>query len=371
MRAMLAKHIVPRDKEPGESSDAVEVATAAGLRYVSDAIPGLRRKRTGRGFSYIGLDGRPVHDPVVLARIKALAIPPAWTEVWIAPTPRGHIQATGRDAKGRKQYRYHTRWRELRDETKFGRMVAFGTTLPVIRARVGEDLARPGLPRERVLAAVVALLDTSHIRVGNEEYARTNGSFGLTTLRNKHVAISGATLRFRFRGKAGKQHTIGVRDRRLARIVKRCQELPGHELFQYLDDEGQLHSVDSDDVNEYLRQAAGEDFTAKDFRTWAGTVFALRALRTLGAFDSKAQANKNVAQAITETAAELGNTQAVCRKCYVHPAVVDAYLDGSLLQQTAPDNQAKAPEGLRPEEAMVLALLRRSAEPSGRDRGAA
>src|SRR5437764_710756 len=280
--------------------DPVIVAKAAGLRYVSDANPGIRRKRAGKNFSYIGLDGKPIHDQEELKRFRSLGIPPAWTNVWICPRPNGHIQATGRDAKGRKQYRYHPRWREVRDETKYSRMIAFGEALPKIRERVAKDLQLPGLPHEKVLAAVVWLLDASDLRVGNEEYARENGSFGLTTLRSQHVKVSGSELRFHFRGKSGKEYTVSVENRQLARIVKRCQDLPGYELFQYIDDDGQRYTIESDDVNNYLRQISGQNFTAKDFRTWSGTVVATNALQELGEFDTQTQAKKNVGLAIVD-----------------------------------------------------------------------
>jgi DNA topoisomerase-1 len=288
-------------------------------------------------------------------------IPPAWTDVWIAPHANGHIQATGRDARGRKQYRYHPRWRAVRDETKYGRMMAFAAALPRIRARVEADLARPGLPREKVLATVVRLLETTLIRVGNEEYARANRSFGLTTMRDRHVAVSGRSVRFGFRGKSGIRHTIDLNDRRLARVVKRCRDLPGQELFQYLDDDGRPQSIDSADVNAYLREVTGDDFTAKDFRTWAGTVLAALALREFESFDSQTQAKKNVLRAIERVSERLGNTPTVCRKCYVHPEVINAYLDGSMLEtlkQIADREMAESLHDLRPEEAAVLALLR-------------
>jgi DNA topoisomerase I len=358
-----------------ELADPVEAAKAAGLRYVSDTMPGIRRKRAGKGFSYVGPDGTPIRDPEHLRRIRALVIPPAWTDVWICPSPRGHIQATGRDAKGRKQYRYHPRWREVRDETKYGRMIAFGEALPGIRRRVDADLARPGLPRQKVLATIIRLLESTLIRVGNEEYARDNGSFGLTTMRNRHVDVDGSTVRFEFRGKGGKRHDVDVRDRRVARIVERCQDLPGQTLFQYLNEDGERQTIDSADVNEYLREISGQDFTAKDFRTWAGTILAALALRELEAFDSETQAKKNVVRAIEAVAERLGNTPAVCRKCYVHPAVVDAYLDGSMvetLKQRAEQEIADSLTELRPEEAAVMALLQqRLTRESARRNGAA
>ena len=313
-------------------ADPPTAAKVAGLRYVMDDGPGIRRQRAGRGFRYIGPDDKPIRDPQELQRIQALAIPPAWTAVWICPIPHGHLQATGRDEKGRKQYRYHPRWREVRDETKFTQMLAFGAALPLIRKQVERDLALPGLPRPKVLATVIRLLETTLIRVGNEEYRRFNHSFGLTTLRDRHVDFSGATVRFHFRGKSGKMHTVEVTNRRLSRIVKRCQDLPGQELLQYLDDEGQRRPIDSVDVNEYLRQITGQDFTTKDFRTWAGTVLAAQTLRECGICSSATQAKRQIAQAIKAVAARLGNTPAVCRKCYVYPTIVEAYQAGSLLQ---------------------------------------
>ncbi len=351
----------PRPAAPPQTPpDVAAEARAMGLRYVTDTQPGIRRKRHGASFRYVGPDDRPMRDAETLRRIAALAIPPAWTAVWICQHARGHLQATGRDAKGRKQYRYHPRWRAMRDATKYARMIAFGEALPRIRERVNHDLARHGLPREKVLATVVRLLETTLIRIGNEEYAKTNRSYGLTTMRNRHVAIAGATVRFHFRGKSGVEHTIGVSDRRLAGIVRRCRELPGSELFQYLDDDGARQSIDSGDVNAYLREITGEEFSAKDFRTWAGTVFAAMALQEFEAFDSETQAKQNVVSAIERVAQRLGNTPSVCRKCYVHPAVLDAYLDGTMLailKQRAEQEIADSLDGLKPEEAAVLALL--------------
>jgi DNA topoisomerase I len=310
--------------------DPVRAAEDAGLRWVSDDAPGLRRVRAGKGFRYLDADGERLTDDKTLARIRHLAIPPAWRDVWICPSPNGHVQATGRDARGRKQYRYHDRWRAKRDETKYDKMLLFGLALPKIRARVDEDLARPGLPREKVLATVVRLLETTLIRVGNEEYARTNKSFGLTTLRNHHVDVDGAELRFEFRGKSGIQRRVSVHDRRLARIIRRCQDLPGHELFQYVDDEGMLRPIDSQDVNDYLREITHQEITAKDFRTWNGTVLAAGALRDAMRGGPRGRSKRVVTRCIDRVAARLGNTKAVCRKCYVHPGVIEAYLDGSL-----------------------------------------
>ena len=338
-----------------------EAATAAGLHYVTDTGPGLRRRKSGKSFSYMRPDGRPLHDEETLGRIRSLVIPPAWTDVWICPTPTGHIQAVGRDARGRKQYRYHPRWRETRDEAKYGRMVAFGKTLPQIRRRVDEDLGRRGLPREKVLAAVVRLLERTLIRVGNEEYARANRSFGLTTLRSHHVDVAGGRIRFQFRGKSGKEHEIGIEDRELSRIVKRCQELPGQELFQYLDPAGQGRSVKSEDVNRYLRSITGRPFTAKDFRTWGGTVRAAFSLAQHEPATGLAKARKNVVRAIEEVSRRLGNTPAISRKCYVHPAVVESYMDGELRAALGRRRKSPGPmvRGLTPHEAAVLRLLER------------
>jgi DNA topoisomerase-1 len=342
-------------------TDPVASAQAAGLHYVSDDRPGIRRQRAGRGFRYLGLDGKPVRHPDALRRFKALAIPPAWTDVWICPRPDGHLQATGRDAKRRKQYRYHPRWRAVRDATKYDRMIAFGEALPHLRERVAHDLARRGLSREKVLATVVRLLETTLIRIGNPEYARDNHSFGLTTMRDRHVKISGATLQFQFRGKGGKYHAVSITDRRLAHTVKQCQDIPGYELFQYLDETGQRQTVDSADVNAYLRDLTGQDFTAKDVRTWAGTVSAACTLWRLETFESQTEAKNNVVQAMDAVAKQLGNTPAVCRKCYVHPAVLDAYFDKSLfaveLSQTGQTISTSQPN-LHPEEAVLLTFLK-------------
>jgi DNA topoisomerase-1 len=335
-------------------------AIVADLRYVGDGEPGIERRRTGAGFSYHAPDGRRVRDAATLERIASLAIPPAYTDVWIAPDARGHIQATGRDTKGRKQYRYHPRWRAARDGQKYDRMVAFAQALPRIRERADADLARPGLPREKVLAAVVRLLETSRIRVGNEEYRRQNGSFGLTTLRDRHVAVIGSSIRFEFRGKSGKRHRVRVTDRRLARVVKRCQEIPGQDLFQYVDGDDERHSIGSADVNAYLRATSDAEFTAKDFRTWAGTLLAARHLRLAPPPVSDADGRRTVAQAIAAVAEELGNTPTVCRNCYVHPAVIAAYLDGSLQVVAGPPDEGRcvdSPYALSPDEQALLALI--------------
>jgi DNA topoisomerase-1 len=351
-----------RTGRPAVPSDAAEAVEAASLHYVTDGSPGIRRRRVGTGFTYVDPEGRPVRDLATRRRIRALAIPPAWTDVWICPGPRGHIQATGRDARGRKQYRYHPRWRAVRDGTKYSRLIAFGARLPRIRRAVRRDLGRPGLPREKVLATVVRLLETTQIRVGNAEYARANGSFGLTTLKNRHVEVTGPTITFQFRGKGGRPHQLDVNDRRVATVVRRCQELPGQELFQYVDAEGQPQRVDSADVNAYLRAVSGEDFTAKDFRTWTGTVLAARALAEVGPFGSAAEARRKTSRAIEAVAGRLGNTPAVCRKCYVHPDVTAAYQAGALppalTRRRARRARAIPPAGLTPAEAAVLALLR-------------
>lgn len=341
-------------------TDPVESAKAAGLRYVNDTKPGIRRERNGDTFRYFDAKGNEITNAKVLDRIKSLGIPPAYTDVWISPWPNGHIQATGRDAKGRKQYRYHPRWREVRDETKYGRMMAFGQALPLIREQTEKHLTLPGMPREKVLATVVRLLETTLIRVGNDEYAKTNKSYGLTTMRDKHVDISGSTVRFEFRGKSGKNHTINIKDRRLANIVKRSRDLPGYELFQYIDEDGQRRDVTSDDVNTYLREITGQEFTAKDFRTWAGTVLATLALQAAEPFEKEAQAKRNIVAAIQSVSERLGNTPSICRKCYVHPAVLDAYLEGTMidtLEQRIEQEIADAPHGLKPEERAVMNLL--------------
>jgi DNA topoisomerase-1 len=341
-------------------TDPVASAKIAGLRYVSDARPGIGRRRSGKGFRYVNPDGSTARDAEVLARIRSLVIPPAWTDVWICSLANGHLQATGRDARGRKQSRYHPRWREVRDETKYERMMLFGAALPDIRRRVERDLALPGLPREKVLAAVVRLLETTFIRVGNVEYARENHSYGLTTLRNKHVRVKGSSLTFDFKGKSGVEHTIDLEDRRLARIVRRCQDLPGYELFQYLDGEGERHSIDATDVNDYLREATQQEFTAKDFRTWAGTVLACSVLREFEPAESDTRAKRNVVAAIKSVAERLGNTPSVCRKCYVHPAVLESYMGREMLtafEQEVKREVDKQLQALRQEELDVLHLL--------------
>lgn len=343
-----------------EQETPAQSARAVGLRYVHDDGPGIRRVRRGRNFSYIDIDGKALRDREILGRIKALVIPPAWNQVWICPIENGHIQVTARDAKGRKQYRYHPRWRTVRDETKYERMIAFGKALPLIREKVKADLALPGMPREKVLGAIVRLLETTFMRVGNAEYARSNHSFGLTTLRDKHVDVDGARLRFHFRGKSGKQHNIQLEDKQLARIVKRCRDLPGQELFRYIAEDGVTRSIGSADVNEYLQSITGEDYTAKDFRTWAGTVLAALALQELSRFESPTQAKRNLLQAVEHVAERLGNTPTICRKCYIHPAVIDSYLEGSMrttLKRRAENALSEDLRALRPQEAAVLGLL--------------
>ena len=337
---------------------------------MTDAQPGITRKRSGKGFAYRGADGRLIRDREVLRRIRALVIPPAWTNVWISPVPNGHIQATGRDARGRKQYRYHAQWRKVRDESKYGRIMAFGQVLPCVRKQVDADLSRPGLPKEKVLATVVRLLEMTLIRIGNEGYARVNHSFGLTTFRDRHVKVTAKDVQFGFRGKSRVWHTISVSDAQLARVVKRCRDLPGQELFHYIDEDGNQPAISSDDVNIYIRSITGADFTAKDFRTWAGTVLAALALREFEAFDSETQAKKNVIRAIESVAERLGNTPTVCRKCYVHPEIIDSYLDGSMLEtlkQIAEHEMSENLGALRPEEAAVLGLLQQRLTRSSRE----
>ncbi|HEY0420231.1 MAG TPA: DNA topoisomerase IB [Acetobacteraceae bacterium] len=338
-----------------------EAAAAAGLNYTSDEQPGIQRRKSGKGFRFIAPDGTPLRDPEALRRIRSLAIPPAWTGVWICPDPDGHIQATGRDAKGRKQYRYHPRFREIRDEVKYTHMMEFAEALPTVRDRVDRHLALPGLPREKVLATVVRLLETTLIRVGNDDYAKQNGSYGLTTLRDRHVKFDGKGLRFQFKGKSGKTWQLQLRDRRIARIVKNCQDLPGQKLFQYLDEDGAQHEVTSADINAYLREITGREITAKDFRTWAGTVLAALALREFESFDSEAKAKRNIRAAIERVSARLGNTPTICRKCYVHPEILNLYIGGELrleVEQEIDATLRDALPSLSPEETAVLSLLR-------------
>ena len=349
----LESHVDPHDS-----------ARAAHLRYLTDRKPGLKRIRTGaKTFRYTHPDTTPVRDPETLARIKSLVIPPAWQDVWIAPVENAHLQATGRDARGRKQSRYHPRWRLVRDETKYERMKMFASVLPHIRKRVDHDLALHGLPKNKVLACIVRVMETTFIRVGNVEYARENQSYGLTTMRNRHVEIHGGKVHFTFKGKSGVQHSIDLEDKRLARIIARCHDIPGHELFQFLDHEGRHHHVDSSDVNEYLREITNEHFTAKDFRTWAGTVLACMMLQELDPYDSGTQAKKNIVATIAAVAERLGNTPSVCRKCYVHPAVLEHYLHGTMAngalaeaKQLITDGSLD-PHALRQEELNLLHLL--------------
>src|SRR3954471_13614163 len=305
-----------------------ESARAAGLRYVSDADPGIERRVTSKGFRYFAAGGAPVRNAATLKRMRALAIPPAWTDVWICPRADGHLQATGRDARRRKQYRYHDRWREVRDETKYGRLATFGRALPRIRRRVARDLALPGLPRDKVLATIVHLLETTFVRIGNAEYARDNESFGLTTLRERQVRVAGSRMRFKFRGKSGVPHEVALADARLARIVRHMQELPGEELFHYVDEQGDPRPIESADVNAYLRSIAGDDFTSKDFRTWAGTLLCARALSALPAPRSTTAGRRDIRRAVEAASQMLRNTPAVCRKCYIHPHVFETYLGG-------------------------------------------
>ncbi len=345
-----------------EDNDGLEAARSAGLVYVSDGAPGIRRVGSQTKPQYLDARKRVVKDTVTLARIKRLAIPPAWTDVWICSKANGHLQATGRDARGRKQYRYHPHWRQTRDETKYNRIIDFARALPEVRRTIRKHLKLPGLPRRKVLAAVVKILETGLIRVGNDEYARTNKSFGLTTMRDHHVNVNGSTIRFQFRGKSGKFHKIDIEDRHLARIVAHCQAIPGQELFQYLDDDGKVRDITSTDVNEYLREITGSDFTAKDFRTWGGTVLAAMALQEFERFDTKTQAKKNLLRAIEAVAQRLGNTPSVCRKCYIHPEIINAYLDGAMLDTVRKRTERELSGklgALKPEEAAVLAFLQK------------
>lgn len=347
-------------------TDATVAAKQAGLRYVNDRSPGIQRvsvlKQGKPAFRYLAADGKRLSgkaSEALLARIKSLVIPPAWTDVWICPWENGHIQVTARDARGRKQYRYHPQWRAVRDEAKYGHLLQFGPALPLIRDAIHKALAKPGLSREKVLAAVISLLESTHIRVGNEEYARSNNSFGLTTLKNRHVQIKGTSIAFEFRGKSGVKHAVSLRDARLSRIIRHMRELPGQELFQYLDEDGNRHAIDSSDVNDYLRNIAGDSYTAKDFRTWSGTLYAARALQELGPAESDAEAKKNIVNAIAQVAKKLGNTPAICRKCYVHPDVLQAYMEGRLCDEwkACASVAANSPTSLQKEEAILLKFL--------------
>ncbi|MGV3708044.1 MAG: DNA topoisomerase IB [Gemmatimonas sp.] len=347
-----------RKRRVGAFTAPVDSARAARLHHVSDDDPGITRKKSGAGFAYVDPKGKTVRDAATLARIKSLVIPPAWTDVWICPDAEGHLQVTGRDAKGRKQYRYHPQWSRVRDETKYERASVFGEALPGIRRRVNHDLDLRGLSRERVLATIVRLLELTFIRVGNSEYAKTNKSFGLTTLQDRHVQIAGANVVFKFRGKSGKSHEVKLTDRKLAQLVKRCRDVPGQDLFQYLDDAGQRHAVRSTDVNDYLREIAGNDFTAKDFRTWAGTLLASSAL--LGHYEADAKFTKAATlRAVEAVANQLGNTPTVCRKCYIHPAILKAFDDEPLRERFVKESGKKKREpGLTHEEGALLRFLK-------------
>lgn len=351
------------------ATDPVHSAIRAGLHYVDSTGLGFRRRRSGRGFCYLDTKGKPIRNAAQLKRIRSLVIPPAWTRVWICPTPTGHLQAVGYDARGRRQYRYHPLYRQVRDETKFARMTQFAAALPHLRQQVDRDLALPGLPREKVLASVARLLETTFIRVGNIEYARENNSFGLTTLRNRHVEIEGSTVRFQFRGKSGLSHEVEVKDRRVARVIKACHDLPGFHLFEYVDDQDIVRTISSGDVNAYIRAITGEEYTAKDFRTWAGSVQTALALATIGSFETATDAKRNIVAAIKDTATRLGNRPATCRKYYVHPAIPEAYLDGTLLQVVKPPQkeETREPSGrsrLYPEEACVIKVIEAYRAPS-------
>jgi DNA topoisomerase-1 len=342
-------------EECGPAPAPDEMAAAAGLRYVNGGEPGLRRELVDGAFRYLTAEGRRLRERAALERIRRLAIPPAWSDVWICADADGHLQATGRDAKGRKQYRYHPRWREVRDETKYERMLAFGEALPPLREELERYLALPGLPREKVLAAVVRLLERTHIRVGNPEYARDNKSYGLTTMRDRHVRVAGGSISFTFNGKSGVRHAISLSDRRLAKIVARCRDLPGQQLFQYLDESGARQALGSSDVNAFLRATTGQPFTAKEFRTWAGSVIAAALLREAPAAERERDAKRQVTEAIGQVAERLGNTPTICRRCYVHPAVIEAHLEGSLHERSS---GAQSSAGLDADEAALMALLR-------------
>ena len=360
MQLKAQKRSIQKHIKAVVTSDPIASAEAIGLRYVTDDIPGIERKRAGKkGFAYIDTNGDRIRDPDEIRRIDALAIPPAYKNVWICPFANGHLQATGRDAKGRKQYRYHPLWRSIRDQSKFTRMLVFSQSLPQIRQRLEHDLSLPGLPKEKVLATIIRLMELTRVRVGNEEYARSNQSYGLTTLRDEHVDIKGSKIQFHFRGKSGVEHEIELADKRLAKIVKRCQDIPGQELFQYRDATGEYQAIDSGDVNAYLKAITEQDFTAKDFRTWAGTVLAAAELADIGTFTSETGAKKNIVQAIKTVASYLRNRPATCRKYYIHPAILDAYMDESL-HQVMEEHAAAIVEkshALKPEELAVVAML--------------
>ena len=342
--------------------DPADAAQSAGLRYVTDEKPGITRRKSGKGWSYRDPRGQKISKTEVIARINKLAVPPAYEDVWICPQADGHIQATGRDAKGRKQYRYHERFREVQESAKYEHMLAFAKLLPGIRAKCAEHMKLPGLPREKVLATIVHLLESTMIRVGNADYVKQNKSYGLTTLNDRHVKIEKGELRFRFKGKSGKEWNLSHKDKRIAKIVRQCQDLPGQHLFQYVGEDGERHEVTSSDVNAYLREIAGQGVTAKYFRTWTGTVLAALALSEFEIFDSDAAAKKNIRAAIEQVAARLGNTPTVCRKCYVHPAIIDGYLDKALALELREEVERELVEdvgSLRPEEAVVLAFLQK------------
>lgn len=362
LSAALEEALTEELPDPAELAHPVVAAESVGLEYVSDLDPGLRRLRSGKGFRYVDPEGRAVDHPETLRRIRSLAVPPAWTSVWIAPTATAHIQATGRDARGRKQYRYHPRWREVRDRSKYGRLLAFARALPGIRRRVEQDLSAPGLSQQKVLATVVRLLDTTGLRVGNEEYARTNNHFGVTTLHDRHVDVNGQEVLFRFVGKSGKEHRVTLREARLARIIKRCQDLPGQRLFQYLGENGQPRSIGSGDVNDYLREISGSDFTAKDFRTWNGTRLAAACLARCGHARTVREVRRQVLVAVDEVALRLGNTRAVCRRSYIHPAVISAYEEGTL---RAARSARTVLRDFEENEALVVALLEATEAPAG------
>lgn len=341
--------------------DPKTAAKMAGLRYVSDDEPGFTRKKSGKGFAYFDLKGKRIQNKAIIERINKLVIPPAYKKVWICADENGHIQATGMDQRGRKQYRYHPHWREVRDETKFTKLIDFAKCLPKIREHTDADLKKAGVPREKIMATIVQLLEKTAIRVGNEEYARTNKSYGLTTMHNRHAKVEGSEMHFHFRGKSGKWHDIDLKDRKLAKVVAKMQDLPGQALFQYKDDGGHLHHVTSSDVNAYLKEITGEDFTAKDFRTWSGTVAASLALQELENFENETGAKRNIVAAVKSVAEKLGNTPAVCRKAYIHPAIFETYLDGSMLnslKQRVEEEISDNISSLKPEEAAVLGLLR-------------
>lgn len=343
------------------NASPASIAHQSGLRYVSDEAPGIRRRRRGKAFEYTAPDGKPIRDDETLHRIRSLAVPPAYADVWICPQPNGHIQATGRDARGRKQYRYHKRWREVRDENKYARMLDFAKALPAIRRRVERDLRRKGLGREKILATIVKLLETTAIRVGNEEYARDNNSFGLTTLQNKHARVRGQDVKFSFRGKSGIAHAIDLHDRRLAKILRACQDLPGQRLFEYLDHERTVHHVDSNDVNDYIREISGGDFTAKDFRTWLGTVRCALILSAAEEATTQTDRKSRIVEAIKQVSSHLGNTPAVCRKCYVHPEILAAYTEDGTLGGTVTPGAAPT-RGLSPEERFLVSFLSKRAK---------